>query len=249
MDYELRLQRLYERHLQPGDVAIDIGAHSGRHAVPMARRVGPAGYVYCFEPLAHVCGWLAGAFWTAEQAGESLARYAIFNCALGAANAQVTFVHAVDLPEYSGLRERVYDSQTRTERITVELRRLDDVFTALDRCDFIKIDAEGGELDILRGGERFVARTRPVVSFEFGANSIVNYGITPGDMFDFWSRLGYDVVDILGRGLDRTGFVDSAERQEVWDYVAVPHEHGDLTALLGSLPEAIAHGSARDNGD
>src|SRR5439155_1198821 len=50
-DYESHLQAVYEALLDAGDIALDVGAHTGRHAIPMARRVAPAGKVYAFEPL------------------------------------------------------------------------------------------------------------------------------------------------------------------------------------------------------
>ena len=48
--------------LQPGHVAIDIGANIGMHSVIMANRVGPTGKVFCFEPDPHPYGRL-GATW------------------------------------------------------------------------------------------------------------------------------------------------------------------------------------------
>lgn len=217
MDFEALVQRFYEALLQPGDVAVDVGAHSGRHAVPMARRIGPTGTLHCFEPLPEVCRWLAHAFYAAAQGGATLAAYTIHQCALGAIPGRADFVHAVDLPEYSGLRERMYLGSTRIERVPVDVRTLDEVLVDLSRCSYMKIDAEGGELDILRGARRFIAATRPVVSFEFGMNGAGAYGVHPAQMFDYWAEARYELFDILGRALARDAFVDSATRQEVWD--------------------------------
>ena len=40
--------------------------------------------------------------------------------------------------------------------IRVEVRRLDGIAASLSRVDYMKIDAEGGELDILYGGRETV---------------------------------------------------------------------------------------------
>jgi hypothetical protein len=40
--------------LRPGDVAIDIGAHTGDSTLPMALAVGSAGHVLALEPNPHV---------------------------------------------------------------------------------------------------------------------------------------------------------------------------------------------------
>ena len=36
--------------IRPHDVIMDVGANIGPHAVPFARKVGPGGFVYAFEP-------------------------------------------------------------------------------------------------------------------------------------------------------------------------------------------------------
>jgi hypothetical protein len=48
--YEVLTERLYAAWLRPGDVAIDAGAHVGRHAIGMAQAVGHNGKVHAFEP-------------------------------------------------------------------------------------------------------------------------------------------------------------------------------------------------------
>jgi len=42
--------KLLLRELQPGDTALDLGAHIGYFTLHFARRVGPEGRVYAFEP-------------------------------------------------------------------------------------------------------------------------------------------------------------------------------------------------------
>lgn len=50
-DYERMLERFYCQVLQNGDIAVDVGAHIGRHTFPMASSIGTRGLVYAFEPL------------------------------------------------------------------------------------------------------------------------------------------------------------------------------------------------------
>jgi FkbM family methyltransferase len=226
-DYEARVQSVYESLLEPGDVAIDVGAHLGRHLIPMGRRVAPTGRVLAFEPLTFCREALALRF--EEELADLRPLVTVYGCALGDASGATEFVVARDAMAYSGLQERVYDVPTAVERIPIEVRRLDEFTRDLDCIGYVKIDAEGGELHILRGASRTLARFRPVVTFEFGANSIGNYDVTVGEMADFWSGRDYRLYDILGRSLPtREAFAESATAQQVWDYVALPDEAASL---------------------
>jgi FkbM family methyltransferase len=222
MDYEQLLETFYKSFLRPGDVAIDVGAHTGRHTLPIECAVTPGGKVFAFEPLPSARTQLERAV-----AGRSPS-VTVFPYALADRDGEDEFVVAVDLPAYSGLKTRIYDHPTRVERIRVDVRALDGIFGDTDRLDYIKIDAEGGELAILRGAMGLLERFAPVVTFEFGANSLASYGITVDDMADFWADKRYVIYDILGRPLDSATFVKSAIHQEVWDYVALPMEKVDV---------------------
>lgn len=48
--YEEKTLKVMKSILKPGDVFIDVGAHVGTYAVPMARIVGPGGLVVAIEP-------------------------------------------------------------------------------------------------------------------------------------------------------------------------------------------------------
>ena len=62
--YRLRLDAeeiaLVRATLQPGDVAVDIGAHKGAYTYWMAKGVGGSGRVFSFEPQPVLCRALQG---------------------------------------------------------------------------------------------------------------------------------------------------------------------------------------------
>ncbi|TPM96488.1 FkbM family methyltransferase [Mesorhizobium sp. B2-1-3A] len=217
MDFEQAVQDFYTSILRPGDIAIDCGAHTGRHTRPMLDLVGHTGHVYAFEPLPGPISALAD-----SVAGKS--NITLHNSALGMTRGRASFVHVPDFPEYSGFRERIYhDENLQREKISVMVERLDDEVPTIPLTRYIKVDAEGGDLGILRGGEHILSVSRPYVTFECGDNSILNYDYTSADYFDFFHRLGYRITTILGgEELDRGGFVESNRVQSVWDYIAWP---------------------------
>lgn len=218
--FEEMLRELYETLLRPGDNAVDVGAHAGDHALPLARRVAPGGSVLAFEPL-DACRTGLEARIRAERLESTVT---VLPFAIGAEDAETEFVVAVDALAYSGLRERVYDVPTRLERRTVQVRTLDGFTARFPHLEYVKIDVEGGEYDVIRGARSTILRLRPVVSFEFGQSSFAKYGITGLDMARLWNELGYAVFDIRGRRLGAAELAASAVHQEVWDYLAVPAE-------------------------
>lgn len=219
-EFEDRLEHCYQRLLGPGHVAIDIGAHTGRHALPMAVAVHGVGRVFAFEPMPQVAEVLERRVQLLDMHHVQVQRIALSD-----ESGQAEFVVALDrLPE-SGLQERaVYNGPTRTERISVQLARLDDLKLPPPR--FIKLDTEGAEWKVLRGARGTIAAAQPVVAFEFGEASYSAYGVDPLAVFDFFDALGYRVFGIHGDALAREAFAQASRVQSYWDYVACPQREG-----------------------
>jgi FkbM family methyltransferase len=232
LSYESLLQAFYTEILSEGDFAIDVGAHSGRHTLPMLKSVvsktGKSGRVFAFEPIPFAREWLKSRFWSEKVSMEplSLLPYALSNY-----SGSSEFVVAVDRPEESGLKERVFNGRTEIREIEVEVRRLDEFdFGGLVR--FIKIDCEGGEFNVLLGGSEVIGRCRPTITFEFGASSFRAYDVVPETVFDWFSQLKYLVFDITGKSLSAGEFVESCRTEAVWDYLAIPVERERDIAVL-----------------
>jgi FkbM family methyltransferase len=232
-DYEEIVERFYRRLLVEGDTCMDVGAHVGRHLYPMLECVGRRGRILAFEPIPE----LASALEDNVRRREMQGAVSVHQVALADRCGTGSFVVAVDAPGYSGLRQRAYDVPTSTRVIQVSLSTLDVVMSAsgLTSMDYVKIDAEGAEYSILRGGARTLARARPVVSFEFGEASYAAYDVEPEAVHAYLSAFNYGIYDIRSRKLDVGQFCRSARKQELWDYFAIPGER-DAAGLLAHLP-------------
>jgi FkbM family methyltransferase len=170
--YDFQTLRLMRRVLTPQSNCIDVGCHQGDILASMLR-LAPLGQHYAFEPLPQFHKALVERF--ARRPGVHL-----HSCALGRENGAASFQHVTSNPAYSGLLRRRYDRpDERIETIQVQVRQLDEVLVPAQRIDFIKIDIEGGELDMLRGAERTLAQWQPVLVFEHGLGAADYYGSTP----------------------------------------------------------------------
>jgi FkbM family methyltransferase len=232
--FEDRLQHLYTSVLVPGGTAIDIGAHMGRHCLPMSCCVDSAGCVHAFEPNPAIAQRLRARLDLLEVANVE-----IHECALSDEAGRAEFVIAVDRPEESGLRERAkYNGPTRTENVAVRLERLDDLDVGTPA--FIKLDTEGAEYKVLLGARQTLRRSRPVVAFEFGQSSYAAYSVDPGEVFDYFASLDYEIMSILGDPLQREPFIEASRVQAYWDYVACDRADApDIMAVLRSFPARI----------
>jgi FkbM family methyltransferase len=165
---------------------VDVGCHKGFFLRYM-RDAAPARRHFAFEPIPSLYQRLVR-----KYGGDP--NITVWPFALSDQDGQATFHYNQDNPAYSGLLKRRYPrDDDRVDVIDVEMRRLDDLVPEDAQIDFVKIDVEGAELAVLRGGRRLIARCKPMVVFEFGTGAADHYGTTPADMFEYFSGLKYGI--------------------------------------------------------
>ena len=144
------------RLVQPGSIAVDVGAHIGDYTYPLCRHVGSTGRVIAVEPIADLAAML-------QRATQSLALpVTVHNCALssqsGEADLFVPMDNGIRLAGLASLQPGACGAKTYRVRVC----RLDDICAGLGgRISFIKIDVEGHELEVLRGGTMVLREHRP----------------------------------------------------------------------------------------
>jgi FkbM family methyltransferase len=217
-DYELRLEQHYRQWLKEGDTVLDVGAHIGRHLAPFLDCVGSTGQVLAFEPLPYAFKILKEKF--------TDTRAVLHNVALGTVAGLADFTHAQGTPEESGLQQRIYNAPERANpiRILVNVKTLDSYSENLATVDFIKIDTEGGEIGCLQGGQKTLARFRPLISVEYGYPGYSVYGHTKDTLFDFATQHGYQLFDIFLHDLAQRDDWNLACDGICWDFFMVPKE-------------------------
>lgn len=229
MDYEACLEAFYRQMPLDRTSVIDVGAHIGRHAIPLAQLVGREGIVHAFEPIPYIRNLLIQ---NLDQAGIS--NVILYPFALASEPAPIQFHYIPNLAGQSGIKARHTYDQTPAETQLLDLYawRLDDLLRNTD-VDFIKIDIEGGELDMLKGAVQILKIARPVVSFECGAAAFLGYHDRPEEIFRLFHERGYAVYSILGEQMpDEQAFKEASYAQNFWDYVAFPYEKTDLARFL-----------------
>jgi FkbM family methyltransferase len=231
-NYERMLEFWYSKlvPLKSGMI-YDVGAHRGRHTVVLAGLGRP---VVAFEPLPMIRAVLQ------ELVGD-LTNVTVRADALCNKVGTGTFVVNVTAPEESGIRRRIYNDETsaQVEEIDVSYCRLDDFHPPEMAISFIKIDTEGGEIDILRGSSRVLAENRPVLSVEYGYPGYSQYGHTKAELLTVAQAAGYRVFDIFGYPIEPAHW-DGSVDTFAWDYLLIPREDVFIASLLSGLRLQLA---------
>lgn len=165
--FEPDLTRLVMRYVKPGNTFLDIGTHFGYYSLLAAKLVGEKGQVHSFEPTANTYRVVAS-----NLEGKSNVR--LNNLAVWSESTTLSFkdygntlsafnsLYGAKLEEAAlkGLKPTVYDVKTTT---------IDEYTASANiRPDFIKIDAENAEFDILSGMPNTLSRIKPIVTLEVG---------------------------------------------------------------------------------
>lgn len=176
LEYD-RLTKLVLKELVREDSnTADIGCHKGE-ILNMLLQMAPKGKHAAFEPLPVFYQGLQKKF------GQ---RVKIYPYALSDKSGHTTFHFVKNAPAFSGIKKRSYlVSSPVIEELSVEMKKLDEVWPMDLRLDFIKIDVEGGELDVMKGAAALVKKYKPAMVFEFGLGSSDHYGAGSKEMYEF----------------------------------------------------------------
>jgi FkbM family methyltransferase len=148
--YEPESQRVFLDHVRPADVVFDIGANVGFFTL-FAAKLARNGFVYAFEPLPRNLDYLRR-----HLAMNKIENADALPIALAAATGTARFAVA-DSPAMGGLSE-----SGGLEVVTDTVDRL--VAEGRVRLpDFMKIDVEGAEHDVLRGAEAVLREAKPTI--------------------------------------------------------------------------------------
>lgn len=181
---------LFEKLIEPNNTIIEIGGHIGYISMYFAWLVGPNGHVHVFEPGPNNLPYLQ----------RNLAKYpniSIHTQAVGRENSQLPFyvenltgqnntlLQHFDV--YEANRSHAY-SKEQYDTVIVDVIRLDSfVEEHAVQPDFVKIDVEGAELEVIRGMIGCLETHKPGLMIEFN---------TPEwEIYETLTRLGYIIFD------------------------------------------------------
>ena len=173
--YDIQAKKVIKKVLAKNSNCIDVGCHEGEF-LDLFLKYAPQGNHFAFEPLPDYYDNLV------KNYGQ---KCKIYPQALSDEKGESTFNYVISNPAYSGLQKRNYDKPNEKDTsITVQTDLLDQLLPAKTKIDFMKIDVEGGEYQVLKGAVKTLKENRPVVIFEHGLGAADVYGTTPEMVYD-----------------------------------------------------------------
>lgn len=187
-------RQFFRQELKPGDIFFDVGANFGIFTLTAAKCVGPTGHVYAFEPSAREARIL-------EQnvAQNRLDNVTIVRSALSDQEGEARFAVTTDGGTNS-LAETKHPEQHIQAWETVQVTTLDAFVAnhAIPHIHMMKIDVEGAECNVLRGGSNlFMRNDAPVVLAEFCDSTAAGFQSSGAALYDAWTQLGYTLNVIV----------------------------------------------------
>ncbi|MCB1671789.1 MAG: FkbM family methyltransferase [Gammaproteobacteria bacterium] len=166
--YDLMTFEILKRCLRRDSNCIDVGAYRGDILRRMLK-YAPDGIITAIEPVRENFDYLV----------KKYPAIRVCNLALSDTTGTQTFYHVLGRPARSGLQKQDYPDPNETVRETeVAIDTLDNLIPQLQQVDFIKIDVEGAELNVLRGGLALIKRCNPVIVFEHSEQDSRKFAVT-----------------------------------------------------------------------
>lgn len=186
-----------EKMVSQGNTVIDIGANQGEYSLWAARKVGRQGKVISFEPM--------------DQIFEAFEE----NISLNPSYSNVFFPIKKGLSDTPG-KLQLYGKPGDNEGVNtmfptsshsvliqeITLSTLDKELEGLgvEKVDFIKLDVEGAELQVLKGAKTTIQKFKPKWMIEINEEACIAGGYQPQDILDFLDGFGYEFYKIGLRG-------------------------------------------------
>jgi len=192
------------RVLTRGDTYVDVGAHLGYYSLVAAKY---AGKVIGFEPSPVTFKHLQR---NLELNPILAKRYVAHQLGLADKPGEATINFSDEIPGASSLRQVDF---THTRSVPVKLETLDHMMRD-EHPTFIKIDVEGAELDVFRGGANTIERCRPIVMSELYEPWQKRSNQSCLDIKQFFASRDYECHLVDERHPARHGFVLNAATEE-----------------------------------
>ena len=185
--------RLFSHRVNERLTIFDVGANRGEYCKGILDKF-PNCTIFAFEPSPTTFSLL-------EKYLEDEPRVKMFNFGLGETIEQRNLYKESQYAKIGSLTKLNVTDDRYTENVSI--RTVDQVFEDLQLTyiDVLKIDVEGHEFEVMRGGTNIIEKNKvKIIQFELGGSSIDNK-TNLKEMYDWLDKIGFKIYLIKPRGL------------------------------------------------
>lgn len=185
-----------------GKVVYDVGSNEGIFSLYAAREVAEGGQLVAFEP--HPLAFRRTV--RNLELNRFPCRTLAFNIALGKEHGRATMACPSGESARSTLNQTIAEKYRsdgeKCASFEVQIERMDDlVGQGLRGPDFIKIDTEGHELDVLIGAEQTLRRYSPEIFLELHGTTTQDWIAKRRGLHEFLEACGYRILSMRRESL------------------------------------------------
>jgi FkbM family methyltransferase len=197
--FETKTAAALSQLVKPGSVVIDIGANIGAHALPLAHQVGENGKVYAIEPTD----------WAYEKMIRNLELNPELKKSLIPIKAFFSDLSGT-LPGQTHSSWRLNDAQKHPIHGGQLQHSGNAHYTSLDqwvqeqgvkKIDLIKLDVDGYEVKVLKGGIQTLLEFKPKMILELTLYNLDEYGDSLKELLELLKNCNYQLKTQDGRKL------------------------------------------------
>jgi FkbM family methyltransferase len=199
-----------ESHIKEDHVVLDVGTNIG-YVLLISAKKASRGMVYGFEPSSYNYKKCID-----NCKLNRFANHHVFNFGLGRAD-ETLYLETISASNH-GMNRVTTGYMDSSEKIVV--RKLDNLVkeAQIKRVDFIKIDVEGFEMNVLVGAEETISTFRPKIFLEVNNGFLSRYQSSSSRVFNWLRSKGYKIYNTQGLEIER-----AVHLNEHCDILAKPH--------------------------
>jgi FkbM family methyltransferase len=215
------------------NVVFDIGANVGDYTKQILS-LNRSSKIYSFEPIKGVFEVFKNKIGASCEQHSNLSNLfyfknsevRVFNIGFYKKNIDMPIWYAYSHDGLSSIYDRSHLEQlgVQYKQERAKFKTLDDfcLWHNISKIDFLKIDTEGAEYDVLQGAEKMLISKRiNCIQFEYGG-TYLDAGYTLKTVFDYLTNLKYVIYKILPNGLMKIDiWQDSLEDYKFSNFIAV----------------------------
>lgn len=227
LDLSLFLFGSFQQHvsdnkylLLPEDaIILDVGANVGIMSLQFARKA-PFGKVYAFEPTHYAYDKLQRNLHLNPQLASRIHTIQTFITSKEKKSDTIMAFSSWKVNKKVGGDQHPVHGGKAMSTKGVSATTIDEFAKKhlIDRIDFIKIDTDGHEFDVLLGGRKTIEQLKPQIIFEVGQYIMEEHGITFVNYQQFFEGMNYKLsnasnnkpitIDNHGKMIPKKGTID-----------------------------------------